>query len=48
MVVLWGVQRAQSSWASQSDGSQEKMLLLNIPTSTPKRKINMFHVSISK
>jgi len=40
--VSWGVQRAQPSWTSR------KKIIAQYPTPTQTRKINMFHVSISK
>jgi len=36
--VLWGVQRAQPSWASQSDGPQEKNYCSISPPPLKKEK----------
>jgi len=46
--ILWGVQRTQPSWASQSDGLQEKIIAQYPHTPIQKKKINMFRISISK
>jgi len=36
--VLWGVQRAQQSWASQNDGPQEKNYCSIFPPPLKKEK----------